>query len=295
MSRTSLLRFLSVTFFLAGLSQPVNGARAAPGFAPAATIDPTSIAFGYQPVFTLSPTQTVTVTNNEAEDLILGTLTINGEFVLSDNTCDGLTLLTGESCTFKVSFLPLSAVAKTGEVFIPSNSAASPDTVPLSGGGIIGTQMLKSPEFDAISTPFPWRVGNPIYSFYSVITCKVFFSQPCSAKFIGLKSNLANTLSQAVYAGRKGLAGDKYYLSLASRAGNVPAGGQYKFEVVFYDPFNHPLLTRTFYFTPGTHNWETLGETFTVPEKHNMIRFVITFQNTSGIAWFDNAYIMEVP
>ncbi len=294
MKKINHWRLLAAVILLVGLTVPSVSAWAAPSFAPAATVNPTSIDFGYQAINSYSLPQTVTVANNVTDDLVIYSVSRSGEFLVSENTCASATLQTGESCTFKVIFTPITVAVKTGSIYVYSNSASSPNIVTLSGIG--GKQLLKAGGFDFLSSgPLPWRPGSPSYTFRSLRDCTVFLSTPCSVRFSGTWLNTEKSLSQAVYAGKQGLANDKYYIGLSSRARNVPAGGKYKVEVIFYDTFDHYIMTQTFGFTHGTHNFETVGMTVTVPVNHNRMIFRIVFQNTSGTAWFDDAYMMEVP
>lgn len=98
-----------------------------------------SIDFGVQSVGAASAPQIVTVTNDGTADLILGALSINGDFALTNDNCSGQTVAAAGSCNFAVSFQPTSIGAKNGTVWIPSNAASSPDTVTLSGTGVLAT------------------------------------------------------------------------------------------------------------------------------------------------------------
>ena len=102
----------------------------------APAIGPASLVFGDQWVGVASPLQTVTITNNDASDLVIGTLSVTGDFSLSNDLCSGQTIAQSGTCTFEVVFSPLSIGSKSDAVTIPSNAASSPDSVTLSGTGI---------------------------------------------------------------------------------------------------------------------------------------------------------------
>ena len=104
---------------------------------PSVGLSTASHNFGGQLVNTSSAPFTFTITNTGAADLNLGTLGITGEYSLSNNNCNGVTLTSGNNCTFDVTFSPLSIGAKSGSVSIPSNAGTSPDSVSLNGTGIM--------------------------------------------------------------------------------------------------------------------------------------------------------------
>lgn len=106
------------------------------GAYPELGVSTNALNFGNQLVGTTSTAQTVTLTNTGFIDLRVNVLGISGQFALSANHCNNLTILPGKTCTFGVTFTPLSANAKTGTVTIPSNATSSPDTVSLSGNGV---------------------------------------------------------------------------------------------------------------------------------------------------------------
>lgn len=254
---------------------------------------PASLTFTSQLVGTTSAPQSVILTNTGEANSILGTLSITGEFAISNNTCNGQTIIPGGTCSFSVTFSPLTGAVKTGSVSIPSNIASSPTALPLSGTGYSAVQLLKAPTFDALVIPLPWRTGPPIRSLLAVRDCTVGLSPPCSVKFTGLSYNPIRTVQQALI--KTGVAGDKYYFGLSSRALNVPAGGQYKVEIIFYNVYLQIVGSQALTFTDGTHDFETLTSYYTVPATYFQIVFRVTYQKTSGTAWFDNAFLMRAP
>ena len=257
------------------------------------SFNPASLPFGNQLVGVASAPWNVTVTNTSEASLTLGTLSITGEFSLLNNTCDGQILVTNATCSFDVTFLPLTAVAKTGLVTVPSNATFSPATLPLTGTGTAAVQLLKSAGFDTIVIPLPWRVFWPTRSLNSVLDCKVSHSPPCSVKFTGASWNYTRIIQQIVP--KSGVAGDKYYFGMSSRADNIPAGGQYKAEILFYNLYNQVIGSQTLTFTDGTHGFESLTAYYTVPNTYYRILFRFTFQKTMGTAWFDSAILMRAP
>ncbi len=102
----------------------------------AVSLSAASHDFGNQLVETTSGAFTFTVTNIGGAYLNIGALGITGEFTLSANTCNGAQLALNQSCSFSVTFTPLSNGTKSGTVSIPSDASTSPDSVSLNGNGI---------------------------------------------------------------------------------------------------------------------------------------------------------------
>jgi hypothetical protein len=103
------------------------------------SLSPTALDFGDQLTGSTSAAQTVTLTNNDPAGLTIGTLSVSGDFALSNDLCSGQVIASTASCTFDLTFSPISNGAKNGSVSIPSDSVSSPDTVTLSGVGIGNT------------------------------------------------------------------------------------------------------------------------------------------------------------
>jgi hypothetical protein len=108
------------------------------------SLSPTALDFGDQLTGSTSAAQTITLTNNDLADLTIGTLSVSGEFALSNDLCSGQVIASTTSCTFDVTFSPLSNGAKNGSVSIPSDSISSPDSLALSGVGIGNTWYVAS-------------------------------------------------------------------------------------------------------------------------------------------------------
>lgn len=101
------------------------------------TIDPTTLDFGAQDAGVPGAAQLVTVTSSGGGSVTLGTLTVTGDFTIANDSCSGVLLAASTSCTFEVVFTPAAEGARSGSVTIPSNAAASPHLVTLSGNGIV--------------------------------------------------------------------------------------------------------------------------------------------------------------
>ena len=104
-----------------------------PTGAPAVTLSRTSIAFGSQPVGTVSTAQAVTVTNSGTAPLSITSISNTGDFKAT-NTC-GAPVAAGASCSISITFAPTVSGARTGTLSIVDNATGSPHLVQLSGTG----------------------------------------------------------------------------------------------------------------------------------------------------------------
>ncbi|MGF1473495.1 MAG: choice-of-anchor D domain-containing protein [Rubrobacteraceae bacterium] len=79
------------------------------------------------------------VENTGTAPLEISTVSIAGtddtQFTKQDDTCDGATLASGESCEVDVLFAPDSTGTKSAELQVESNATSSPDEAQLSGTG----------------------------------------------------------------------------------------------------------------------------------------------------------------
>ncbi len=130
------------------------------GAAPTAGISTTSLVFGNQLINTASAAQTVTLSNTGAAPLTIITLGLTGtnasDFVLA-NAC-GSSVAMASSCSFTVSFNPMTVGAKVASVAISTNDPASPLlAVTLSGTGI-STSVSVSP----VSLTFAGQLVNTV-------------------------------------------------------------------------------------------------------------------------------------
>jgi hypothetical protein len=94
---------------------------------------------------------------------------------------------------------------------------------------------------------------------------------------------------------RSGFTGDMYHFGLSSMSQNAPIGGNYRVEVSFFNNFNRPMGSVSFSFSPLTHTWETVSGYATATGNYNKIIFRFYYQNSSGRAWFDDAFLIVAP
>ncbi|MDE3171412.1 MAG: choice-of-anchor D domain-containing protein, partial [Acidobacteriota bacterium] len=116
------------------------------GNAPHAQVLPASLSFGNQPVNTVSPGRTITITNTGSANL-----TLSGELIApagapfqpQAGSCSfpqsGWTLAPGSSCTIAIAFAPTATGAAQGQLQITDNSdlqSNAEQVVTLSGTGV---------------------------------------------------------------------------------------------------------------------------------------------------------------
>jgi CSLREA domain-containing protein len=268
---------------------------------------PASLAFGDMIAGIASQPKTVTITNNSEMNVSVTGLTIveavggvtvpSDDFFINSNTCVAPIPPAG-TCAFTVIFFPppvppMSIGTKSGTARIYTSISANPFTVSLTGNSILGTNLLLSPNFDAITKPIPWKSPSPSYTLFSVLDCTIFYSPLCSVHFTGSPQNKSYLIYQSLLRGGK--AGDRYLFRMSSLADSIPPGGSYKVELVFQNNRNRPIATFYLLFTEGTHDWEHLQNIATAPSVYYTMVYRIVFQKTGGQAWFDNAGLVKLP
>lgn len=103
---------------------------------PAASLSPTSLTFGSQPVGTTSAPQTVTLSSNGTAPLHITSILTSGDFAEPDNCGKGVAA--GSTCTLNVTFTPTTSGTHTGTLTISDNAVGSPQTVGLTGTATTG-------------------------------------------------------------------------------------------------------------------------------------------------------------
>jgi sugar lactone lactonase YvrE len=108
---------------------------------PAVSLSTTSLAFGSIAAGASSASQSVTLTNSGDLPLLVGSITLTGanasSFVFA-NSC-GSALAAGASCIIHGHFAPTTTGAMTAAVTITDNAAGSPQSIALSGTGVVGS------------------------------------------------------------------------------------------------------------------------------------------------------------
>ncbi len=141
----------SATTFTGAIAVNSNGAIAAQTItlvgtgvsisAPAVSLTPSPVAFGNQPVNTTSsPSKVVVLMNTGTAPLTGISISVTGTnasaFGLNSSAC-GTTLAAGASCNISLNFTPTSAVSYAASLSVADNATGSPQTVPLTGTGLV--------------------------------------------------------------------------------------------------------------------------------------------------------------
>ncbi len=132
---------LAVCVIWGGLVAPVSAESTAS--APVVSLSPTSLSFGNQEVNTSSAVRTVTLTNTGNAALTIHSIALSGQHsgdYHQQNTCpsSSSTLAAGASCTINVTFTPTADGSLSASLTITVNASGSPQSVALSGTGVVG-------------------------------------------------------------------------------------------------------------------------------------------------------------
>ena len=107
------------------------------------TLNPVNLSFPDQLVGTTSGALSSTVTNNASAASTVCTVTVSGDFAQT-NTCASSISSKG-SCNVNVTFLPTAHGPRSGFLQIITNDAGSPQSIVLSGKGVIPAVSLSPP------------------------------------------------------------------------------------------------------------------------------------------------------
>jgi len=137
---------VSITDNATGSPQTVSLSGTGTATPPGVSLSTSSVNFGNQAVNTSSGAQTVTLSNTGGSSLSITGIAISGtnagDFTQS-NTC-GTSVGAGANCTISVTFKPTAAGSRTGTMSITDNAAGSPQSVALSGTGVVSTVSLSA-------------------------------------------------------------------------------------------------------------------------------------------------------
>ena len=130
------LRMALCVTLLVGVSFSRDALLASPQALPSPklTITPAAITFPPGPVDTVSPPQTVTVTNSGSADLQISDILTSGIDFAETHTCSK-TLAAGANCTISVTCKPAITGPRLGTISIVTSDPAGPRLVPLTGTG----------------------------------------------------------------------------------------------------------------------------------------------------------------
>jgi hypothetical protein len=119
---------------LAGASAQENTAnRPAPGSA-LVKLTPASLDFGDQPVGSMTPPKTATLSNAGATTLKITDIVTSGIDFAQSNDC-GQSLMPGAACTIQITFKPAITGPRIATLQILDSDPASPQSVVLNGAG----------------------------------------------------------------------------------------------------------------------------------------------------------------
>ena len=150
----------------------------------------------------------------------------------------------------------------------------------------VGGNLLKKPDFaNAAVFPSPWRAFGFKPPYAAALDCTIFNNGPCSVVF--------GPGNRAAYqqVNRTGVAGDVYSFGMYSASQNAPIGGNYRIELSFFNNLNKPMGKVSLYFNPLTHGFELASGNAAPTGNYNKIIFKFIYNNTSGRAWFDDAFL----
>jgi hypothetical protein len=124
----------SLTITDASAGSPQTIALTGNGIQPI-VFSPTHISFANQAIGSLSPPSQVTLTNNQLMALNISSIQTSPPYLQSNNC--GTSLGAGQSCALSVSFNPTAVQYYSSSLIITDSSPNSPQTVTLTGNGII--------------------------------------------------------------------------------------------------------------------------------------------------------------
>ena len=119
------------------------------GIAGRLTITPLTSIFGNVIVGAASAAKTTTVKNPNTVTLHIDTVAPSGEFAITSDGCSGNDLAPAATCAIKAVFSPTQTGALSGNLSITDDAAGSPQSVTLTGTGI-----LANPTFSPLSLAF---------------------------------------------------------------------------------------------------------------------------------------------
>ena len=115
----------------------------------AVSLSPASLTFMDQILATTSNAMQAMITNTGSADLNVGSLTLAGtnpgDFALQNDTCTGAAVTPTNSCSFEATFTPAAEGTRSATVNIPSNAASSPDSLNVTGTGVLPPAVDLSP------------------------------------------------------------------------------------------------------------------------------------------------------
>ena len=152
-------------------------------------ISPASLSFGSIAVGQNSGGNSVTVTNKTGSAVSFSSITSGSEFTLNTSSCpvSPATLADGSSCTVSMYFVPQAQGIRSDVLTLTDSVAGSPQIIPLSGTGTIGSLL-----FLPTSLTFPTTaIGSQSGIQTATLTNKL--STPFTFSRLSISSDFAQT------------------------------------------------------------------------------------------------------
>lgn len=139
------------------------------------TLLPSSITFPNQTVNTASSTVPVTLTNSGPSPLTINTIAVGGnnpgDFAQTNNCpVSPATIAVNASCQINVTFLPQAASPFSAAIAIADNGSSSPQSVGLSGTGVVPAMWPNGYNYQATFTVAAGQVPSAQTNFPSLIS-----------------------------------------------------------------------------------------------------------------------------
>ena len=113
----------------------------------------------------VAPTNTIVVTNNGHDplgDLTPGAASVTGDFVITSNTCTGVVVPVGGTCSIAVAFTPTAVGTRTGTLSLQTNSIRGALNVNLVGAGVAAG--VSAPQLFASTATLNFGTMQPLLS-----------------------------------------------------------------------------------------------------------------------------------
>jgi hypothetical protein len=131
-------------------NSPQTASLTGVGASAAISISPASLTFSSQVLNTTSAGQKITVTNNSSVNFNVNSIAASGSYSETD-TCTGVTLTPGQTCTITVSFTPNVTGTTSGAITINDTTAGAPHVVSLTGTGELAVSLSANLSFAAFN------------------------------------------------------------------------------------------------------------------------------------------------
>lgn len=166
---------------------------------PTVSLSPTSINFGNQTINTPSAPSTVTLTNTGSLSVSITSIALQTgtQYSVSSNTCSS-TLGIGSSCTVGLTFTPTSTGAKTDSLVFTDSATGSPQSVALSGTGVVAAVpvvSLSSGSSGCGSSTVGAQVNCSTVTLTNTGTGPLSISSMTASSQFGVGSNCGSTLN----------------------------------------------------------------------------------------------------